>query len=115
MLLRMLDINVLIKQVDLGTRQQHGEEFLKINPAHQIPVLSDGDFIVTESRAILAYIVNSKAPGSSLYPVNSKQRARVDERLYFDATVLFEQNAMAIVSIEKPRGTAIGSLFEPGN
>jgi hypothetical protein len=36
MLLRMLDINVLIKQVDLGTRQQHGEEFLKINPAHQI-------------------------------------------------------------------------------
>lgn len=98
MLLRILNINASIKQVDLRAGQHHDEEFLKLNPAHQIPVLVDGDFVVTESRAIMAYLVNSRKPGSPLYPVNSKARARVDQRLYYDAIVLFEQNAMAIVS-----------------
>lgn len=98
MLLRMLDINASIKQVDLGAGQQHDEDFLKLNPRHQIPVLVDDDFVVAESRAIMAYLVNAKRPGSPLYPVNSKARAIVDQRLYFDATILFEQNAMAIVS-----------------
>lgn len=98
MLLRLLNIDVTIKNVDLRGGQQHDEEFLKLNPVHQVPVLVDGDFVVSESRAILAYIVNSKKPGNPLYPVNSKVRARIDQLLYFDATVLFTQNAMAIVS-----------------
>lgn len=101
MLLRLLDIDVSIKKVDLAAGQHRDEEFLKLNPNHQIPVLVDGDFVVCESRAIMAYIVNSKKPGSPLYPVNSKARARVDQRLYFDAVVLFEENAMAIVSIQE--------------
>lgn len=98
MLLRILDISVTIKQVDLGKGQQYDEEFLKLNPSHQIPVLVDGDFVVSQSRAIMTYLVNSKRPGSPLYPVNSKARARVDSRLFFDAITLFETNAMAIVS-----------------
>lgn len=98
MLLRILDINASIKQVDLAKGQHHDEDFLKLNPRGQIPVLIDGDFVVAESRAIMAYLVNAKKPGSPLYPVNSKLRARVDQRLYYDAAVLFEQNAMAIVS-----------------
>lgn len=101
MLLRILDINAQIKQVDLGAGQQFDDEFLKLNPRHQIPVLVDGDFVVSESRAIMGYLVSSRKPGSPLYPVNSKARARVDQRLYYDAVVLFEQNAMAIVSRQK--------------
>lgn len=98
MLLRILDIPVTIKEVNLRGGQQRDEEFLKLNPAGQIPVLVDGDFVISESRAIMAYIVNSRKPGSSLYPINSKARAKVDQFLYYDAIVLFEQNAMAIVS-----------------
>jgi glutathione S-transferase len=101
MLARLLDLNVSIKQVDLGKGQQYDDEFLKLNIAHQIPVLTDGDFVIAESRAIMAYLVNSRKPGSSLYPVNSKARAIVDQRLYFDAATFFEQNAMAIVSGKK--------------
>lgn len=98
MLLRILDANALIQQVDLARGQQYEEEFLKLNPRSQIPVLVDEKFVVTESRAILAYLVNSLKPGSSLYPLNTKMRARIEERLYFDAVIFFEQNAVAIVS-----------------
>jgi len=98
MLLRLLDINVDIKEISLVAGEHRSEEFLKLNPAHQIPVLVDGDLVVTESRAIMMYLMNSRRPQSPLYPINSKARARVDQRLYYDAAVLFEKNAMAIVS-----------------
>ena len=85
--------------MDLAQKGHLDEEFLKLNPNHQVPVLVDGDFVLSESRAILAYLVNSRKPGSTLYPTNSKARALVDARLYYDACVVFEQNAMAIVSL----------------
>lgn len=97
MVLRTLNIDVVIKNVNLAAGEHLDEAFLKLNPNHQIPILVDGDFVLSESRAIMAYIVNSKKPGHSLYPVNSKIRAKIDQLLYFDAVVLFEQNAMAIV------------------
>jgi glutathione S-transferase len=62
----------------------------------RIPVLMDGDFVVTESRAILAYLVNSRKPGDALYPTDPKKRALIDSRLYYDGTVFFP-NLLAVI------------------
>lgn len=89
MTIRNLDLDVEIQYVNLLKGEHLTEEFLKVNPNHQVPVLVDGDFTLTESRAIQTYLVNAKAPESLLYPSDAKLRAVVDQRLYFDATTLF--------------------------
>lgn len=52
---------------------------------HTVPVLVDGDLVLTESRASMAYLVNQYSPNHSLYPSDPKLRAQVDKFLYFDA------------------------------
>lgn len=96
-LVRYLDIDVEVKNLNLLQREQHSDEFLKLNPAHEVPTLVDGDFVLTESRAILAYLINSRKPASDLYPTDPKARARVDQRLSYDH-VLFTKNGLLIVS-----------------
>jgi glutathione S-transferase len=102
MLIKTLELNAEVKFVDLSAGEQNDPEFLKLNPLHQVPVLVDGDFMLTESRAILAYLVNKYKPGSKLYPSEPKLRARVDQRLYYDATVVFESCAHIIVRAKSP-------------
>lgn len=90
--------NLEIKIVDLSKGEQHENWYKKINPQEAVPALDDGGFIINESRAISAYLVNSRAYGHSLYPTDPKQRAVVDSRLYFDATTLFPRVGSIVVS-----------------
>jgi glutathione S-transferase len=96
LLARFLELNFEIKEVNIPNDEQFNEDFAKLNPAKKIPVLVDGDFVLSESRAILAYLVNSRKPGSSLYPSDPKERGIVDQRLYYDATV-FLPNMLAVI------------------
>lgn len=95
--IRILGLDVEVKNLDLMKGENKTPEYLKINPMHQIPALVDGDFIVTESRAIMTYLVNSRKPGSDLYPSDPKKRALIDQRLYFDAINFFELAAAILV------------------
>ncbi|XP_054630758.1 glutathione S-transferase theta-1a [Dunckerocampus dactyliophorus] len=71
------------KLIDLSQGQQYSEEFVKLSPVKKVPVMKDGDFVLTESVAILQYLVQKHA--SSLpdhwYPADLRQRARVNEYL----------------------------------
>lgn len=95
--IRILGLEVEVKNLNLLKGEQMSPEYLKINPMHQVPALVDGDFVLTESRAIMAYLVNSRKPGSSLYPLDPKKRALVDQRLYFDNVSFFELAASILV------------------
>ncbi|XP_062540155.1 glutathione S-transferase 1-like [Armigeres subalbatus] len=64
-------------------------EFLKLNPQHCLPTLVDGDFVLWESRAIALYLVEQYGKDDRLYPKEVRKRAVVNQRLFFDATVLY--------------------------
>lgn len=91
-----LEKDLEIKIVNIPKGEQFSDEFAKINPLKKIPVLVDGDLVVTESRAILAYLVNSRKPNDPLYPSDAKKRAIIDSRLYYDGTVFFP-NLLAVI------------------
>jgi glutathione S-transferase len=65
--------------VDLFTGEQYKPAYLEINPSHQVPVLEDGDFRVTESSTILKYLADKH--GSAAYPADARKRARINERM----------------------------------
>jgi glutathione S-transferase len=72
-------IDLTYQVVDLFTGAQYKPEFEAINASHQVPVLEDDGFRLTESSAILKYLADKK--GASAYPTDPRQRARVNERL----------------------------------
>jgi glutathione S-transferase len=63
--------------VDILTGAHHKEPFIKLNPSRQVPVLEDGDFVLTESSAILKYLADKH--NSAAYPKDLKARAHVNE------------------------------------
>lgn len=81
--------------LDIDVEELHK---IVINPLYTGPVLIDNEVILTEASSIAAYLVNSKRPGSTLYPVDPIKRMSVDARLYHDSVVLLERFIDLIVS-----------------
>ncbi|KAJ8754879.1 hypothetical protein K2173_015391 [Erythroxylum novogranatense] len=60
--------------VDLVKGEQFSREFLKLNPIGYVPVLVDGDIVVSDSFAILMYL-EEKFPQNPLLPEDLRIRA----------------------------------------
>jgi len=56
LLLEALDIQPNIVTLELHKGDQRSEHFLSINPDGKVPVLVNGDFVLTESNAVLHYL-----------------------------------------------------------
>jgi len=65
-------------------------EYLSMNPQHTVPVLTDGNLVITESRAAMTYLVSQHKPGQ-LYPACAKKRSQIDQRLYFNIGTLYQR------------------------
>jgi glutathione S-transferase len=72
-------IEVEEQLVDLMTGEHLKEGFSSINPNKLVPVLQDGDLVLTESSAILKYLADKV--NSPTYPKDLKQRAKVNEMM----------------------------------
>lgn len=79
---RFLKLDVEVKILDLMLDEQSSPEFLKINPQHCVPTIDDDGFYLWESRAILNYLIDSRAP--QLIPTSREKRAIVNQRLYLE-------------------------------
>lgn len=87
---KMLGVDLNLKVVNLMAGEQMKPEFLKMNPQHTVPLLDDAGFYLPESRAICAYLVNKYGKDDKLYPKVPKERAIVDQRLYFDMSKFYD-------------------------
>ncbi|WP_394777328.1 glutathione S-transferase [Undibacterium sp.] len=63
LLLSMLDLPHRL--VEAGAPQRKTEQFLRLNPLGQIPVLQDGELVLSDSNAIMTYLVQRYAPASN--------------------------------------------------
>ncbi len=70
--------------VDLSKGEQKKPDFLAINPNGKVPVLVDGDFVLSESQAIMAYLADT-TPGQTLYPTELRARADVNKWMFWSA------------------------------
>src|SRR5215471_3730354 len=53
-------------------------EFVALNPRHRVPTLTDGDFTIYESNAIVAYLEAAyPGRGASLFPGDARNQAAV--------------------------------------
>lgn len=86
-----------IKVINLAAGEHKTDEFTKLNPQQKVPTVDDDGFVMSESRAIMAYLVNEKCPDSTLYPADAKTRFVIDQRLYYDATAFSPRCYAAIV------------------
>lgn len=72
-----IDIEQIV--VDLMTGEHMQAPFSDLNPNKLVPVLEDGDFVLTESSSILKYL--AEKTGSSGYPSDLQKRAKVNEMM----------------------------------
>ncbi|MEO8669336.1 MAG: glutathione S-transferase family protein [Bauldia sp.] len=64
--------------LSLSKHEHRSPEYLKMNPRGRTPLLKDGDFVVTESLAMMVYL-DSLSPTNPLFGTNPKESARVWE------------------------------------
>ena len=84
--------------VDLASGAQKQPEFLALNPAGQVPVLEDGDVVVTDSNAILVYLARKYAP--SYIPQEPELEAAVQKFLTLAAgEIAFGPAAARLINV----------------
>lgn len=72
-------IDHTLNPVDLAKGEHKKEPFLTLNPAGQVPVIEDGDIVVSDSNAILVYLARKYAP--SWIPSDPVDEAEVQKFL----------------------------------
>jgi len=79
LMLSLLNLEYERVHVKLDQSEHLKEPFTQLNPFQQVPVLSDDDFIVRDSVAILCYLAGKYGP--EWYPQNPESIARIQEWL----------------------------------
>ena len=84
-LLNELGLEHELHPVDLMQDEHHQQDFLSLNPAAKVPVLVDGNLVLTESAAIQLYLAE-KYPQAGFIPETLEDRAQMYRWMFFLVT-----------------------------
>lgn len=88
MLLSMLDLDFELISVDLLAGEHQQPEFLALNPFGQIPVLVDGETVISDSNAILVYLATVYDNKRQWLPDSPIEHAKIEQFLSLAANRL---------------------------
>ncbi len=84
--------------VDLPNGAHKQEPFISLNPAGQVPVMEDGDTVISDANAILVYLARKYAP--SYIPSDPKGEAEVQKFLTLAAgEIAFGPAAARLITV----------------
>lgn len=91
-------INHEIVNVDLAKGEHKSAPFLSLNPAGQVPVIEDGDVVLSDSNAILVYLARKYAP--DFLPTDPVAEAEVQKFLSLAAgEIAFGPAAARLINV----------------
>jgi glutathione S-transferase len=85
--LKELDADFEFVPINLAAGDHLRPDFLRLNPAGKVPVLVDGDLVLTESAAIVMYLAD-KYRDKGLLPADLRERAEAYRWILFAVTEL---------------------------
>lgn len=98
-MLHELGLEYETRRIGSRTGETQTVEFTHLNPRGKIPVLQDGDLILSESAAIVTYLAeNYGQPAGLIPPVGSPERAHYHEWCFF---TMMELDAHTLYIIRK--------------
>jgi glutathione S-transferase len=101
-MLHELDLAYESRPIGSRTGETQTPEYTRLNPGQKIPVLQDGDFVLSESAAIVNYLAQRYGASRNLaLPASTRERARYDEWCYF---VMMELDADTLYVIRRHEG-----------
>jgi glutathione S-transferase len=65
-----------IRNLEASKQEHKAPDFLALNPRGRVPVLKNGDFVLSESIAILSYL-DKLHPGLPLFGATAEEHARI--------------------------------------
>jgi glutathione S-transferase len=94
---RHYDLPVEVHHVSFKDKETQSEAYGAINPMRKVPALTDGDFNLWESNAILTYLA-TKFPETKALPTDARGRADVDRWLHWQNCHLMP----AVIKMKEP-------------
>ena len=102
-LLEELEIRYDIKKYSLGDKEMRLPEYLKINPLGRVPVLQDKDITISESGAIIQYLLTKYAENQFVPKIQHKNFSSYLQWFHFaEGMIMPQMNIIVVETIFLP-------------
>ncbi|XP_053692074.1 glutathione S-transferase 1-like [Sabethes cyaneus] len=84
-------VELELMELNVTKDEPRRPDYERVSPQYSIPTLKDKSLVLWESRAIQIYLVDQYGQNDNLYPKDPAKRAKVNERMFFDACILYHR------------------------